>query len=57
MNHSQNNRTKERQFVRIIMITAFIGLNKSLKNPINNLVLILPIMINDMKVAPIVADK
>ena len=52
-----NNRTKEIQFVRIIMITAFIGLNKSLKNPINNLVLILPIMVNDMKVAPIVTDK
>ena len=39
------------------MITAFIGLNKSLKNPINNLVLTLPIMVNDMKVAPIVTDK
>ena len=39
------------------MITAFIELNKSLKNPINNLVLILPIMVNDMKVAPIVTDK
>ena len=50
-------RASSRQFIRIIMITAFIGLNKSLKNPINNLVLILPIMVNDMKVAPIVADK
>ena len=39
------------------MITAFVGLNKSLKKPINNLVLILPIMENDMKVAPIVTDK
>ena len=53
----KNNKPKEKQFVRIIMITAFIGLNKSLKNPINNLVLILPIMVNDMKVAPIVTDK
>ena len=53
----QNNKPKEKQFARIIIITAFIGFNKSLKKPINNFVLILPIIVSDISIAPLVADK
>ena len=53
----KNNKPKEKQFARIIIITAFIEFNKSLKKPINYFVLILPIIVSDISIAPLVADK